>query len=227
MPPHKRMIMKYLLPLLFLSIASSGLKAQCSAYIPADAMVLQAMDNAAITDNNGVFWVCAGTHLLVEGNNNVVFAESFTSGTITGNNNIIYSKGGSFFLAGNNNTLTTTEPATVSELGENNEVVLCDVVNFDDSTAPPGGCQITTDLATMDAGALKVFPNPFTNALMIQHPSGERLEEVRIFDARGILVFERAGSSTGALDLGHLASGPFILQVRMGESEVVNMIHKE
>jgi hypothetical protein len=60
---------------------------------------------------------------------------------------------------------------------------------------------------------INLFPNPVKEKLTVY--SGKNIQEIRIFDVSGKLVFRQTGTSTqeAVLDLSHLQSGIYILNL--------------
>ncbi len=73
-----------------------------------------------------------------------------------------------------------------------------------------GEGQVITSVQTLDAGSLKLFPNPFVNTLFLQ---GENITKVEVLDSNGALVATEVNGKFYKLDLSHLSSGVYTFSI--------------
>ena len=70
--------------------------------------------------------------------------------------------------------------------------------------------------------AVRLYPNPATNALNLEVPPGSVLSMLRIFDSTGRIVVQEDHPRHGPIDTGHLPDGMYLVQVNIGDGWVRN-----
>ena len=204
-------------------------KAQCFIDIPVNVVPIYGWPEVAITDSDGVHWICSGQTVTISGNNNLVYLEYAATLHVTGNDNTIISKGGvAYYMPGNGNLLYTTLPASVVIPGNENNVVLCESVVFDYPWTPPPDCIIfTTAVPERSDAYFRVYPNPVVDRLYIVSDAGQLVGSVRVLDMQGRAVVDHGLSGSQAIDMKGLPAGLYSLLLSTPEGLLVRKVIKE
>ncbi len=75
------------------------------------------------------------------------------------------------------------------------------------------------------SGQFDVFPNPFNEKITVSHPSAEVIKQIRVYDIKGNIVFEKAfnQSENGQqINLEQLDNGFYYLAIEIGEGKLYN-----
>lgn len=83
--------------------------------------------------------------------------------------------------------------------------------------------EVGNPVAVNDIGdiVLNVFPNPTTTKIQVEISKGQ-VDKLRLFDINGRLILSSTGKSI--IEVGHLASGNYLLKVTSGKSEFVEQV---
>ena len=97
------------------------------------------------------------------------------------------------------------------------------------------GCVITSDMIIVNVGVeeialedqLNVYPNPVTDVLNVQWKNTNESANLSIRDLSGRLVLSgRVANGNAVLDLSHLSSGNYILELQTGQSTLRKQVVK-
>lgn len=85
--------------------------------------------------------------------------------------------------------------------------------------------ETSLSVASLNFENLKLFPNPVTDILNVSLPNGT-LEQIKIIDSTGKMVFEQT-NNLQQLNLGNLATGMYLLQIKTSNGSISKKIIKK